>query len=187
MLLYMIRHGESVANRENYFGSWLHVSLTEKGIEDARAAGEKLRGVKFDRIYSSDLLRACQTCEYALPGCSYEKTQLLREINVGTLNGKNISWCREEYKEAFQNTVLAYGFDTFGGESRKEHRERMLSFLKILEENPAEKIIAFSHAGTIKRMLEICADTQEHLQVPCDNGSVWIFEFKDGEWKHKEN
>ncbi|EOM19248.1 hypothetical protein SSM_02758, partial [Enterococcus faecium EnGen0192] len=42
----LMRHGESEANFENYWTGWLDVSLTEKGQEQARKAGEKIKNAQ---------------------------------------------------------------------------------------------------------------------------------------------
>ena len=43
MKLVLLRHGESEANFENYWTGWLDVALTEKGMEQARTAGQKMK------------------------------------------------------------------------------------------------------------------------------------------------
>ena len=78
MLLYMIRHGESVTNPTMTHAGWAQVPLSKKGEGEALTAKEKLRGIAFDAVYSSDLLRALQTKALALPDVPVEKTHLLR-------------------------------------------------------------------------------------------------------------
>lgn len=100
MRVYIIRHGESETNRLNCWTGWLDVDLTEKGTEDARKAGKLLEGVEFDKLYASDLIRAKQTLETALPGYEYETSPALREVNVGAIAGKPLSIVTEEEKNA---------------------------------------------------------------------------------------
>src|SRR5437764_15337430 len=61
--LVLIRHGESEWNKENRFTGWKDVDLSEKGIEEARAAGQLLKteGFTFDEAYTSVLKRAIRT------------------------------------------------------------------------------------------------------------------------------
>ena len=56
MKLVLLRHGESEANFENYWTGWLDVALTEKGMEQARTAGQKMKEneLLFDHVYTSD-------------------------------------------------------------------------------------------------------------------------------------
>ena len=55
-----------------------------------------MKRISFDKIYSSDLYRARETAEIAISGCRYETSELLREINVGSLSGKLLSVLTEE-------------------------------------------------------------------------------------------
>jgi len=63
MKLVLIRHGESQWNKENRFTGWTDVDLTEKGIEEAKNAGNLLKteGFTFDIAYTSVLKRAIHT------------------------------------------------------------------------------------------------------------------------------
>jgi 2,3-bisphosphoglycerate-dependent phosphoglycerate mutase len=64
----LLRHGESVWNRENRFTGWTDVGLTDLGREEARRAGQLLRaeGYVFDVAYTSVLKRAIRTLWIAL-------------------------------------------------------------------------------------------------------------------------
>jgi 2,3-bisphosphoglycerate-dependent phosphoglycerate mutase len=66
--LVLLRHGESLWNRENRFTGWTDVDLSEKGIEEARAAGRRLKseGFDFDVAFTSVLKRAIRTLWLAL-------------------------------------------------------------------------------------------------------------------------
>ena len=61
----LLRHGESVWNRENRFTGWTDVDLSEKGVAEAVKAGETLRkeGFHFGRAYTSYLKRAVKTLD----------------------------------------------------------------------------------------------------------------------------
>jgi 2,3-bisphosphoglycerate-dependent phosphoglycerate mutase len=61
--LVLLRHGESVWNRENRFTGWTDVGLSDKGVEEARSAGRLLReeGFTFDVAFTSVLKRAIKT------------------------------------------------------------------------------------------------------------------------------
>src|SRR5689334_891846 len=61
--LVLLRHGESTWNRENRFTGWKDVGLTDKGMDEARAAGRllKAQGYDLDVAYTSVLRRAIKT------------------------------------------------------------------------------------------------------------------------------
>lgn len=96
MKLVIIRHGESEANKENYWTGWLDVNLTETGMQQAKLAGEKIRdsGIQFDAAYCSVLKRAIKTAEIILGESgqlfvSETKTWRLNERHYGALVGVN--------------------------------------------------------------------------------------------------
>lgn len=66
--LVLLRHGESLWNKENLFTGWTDVDLTEQGIAEARKAGELLKagGFSFDIAFTSVLKRAIRTLWIAL-------------------------------------------------------------------------------------------------------------------------
>src|SRR5438477_36733 len=63
--LILLRHGQSQWNLENRFTGWVDVPLSAKGEDEARAAGEKLRGRRIDVLYTSVLKRAVDTATLA--------------------------------------------------------------------------------------------------------------------------
>jgi 2,3-bisphosphoglycerate-dependent phosphoglycerate mutase len=94
--LVLLRHGESVWNKENRFTGWRDVDLTAKGVEEARAAGKLLRaeGYDFDFTYTSVLKRAIRTLNIALEEMDrlwlpVEKDWRLNERHYGALQGLN--------------------------------------------------------------------------------------------------
>ena len=66
--LVFVRHGQSEWNLANKFTGWVDVNLSDKGVEEAKEAGKKIKdaGIKFDIAYTSILKRAIKTCNFAL-------------------------------------------------------------------------------------------------------------------------
>jgi 2,3-bisphosphoglycerate-dependent phosphoglycerate mutase len=94
--LVLLRHGESDWNRENRFTGWTDVDLSQKGIEEARAAGKLLKsgGYGFDLAFTSVLKRAIRTLWIALDELDLmwipvEKSWQLNERHYGALQGLN--------------------------------------------------------------------------------------------------
>ncbi len=92
----LLRHGESTWNRENRFTGWTDVDLTEKGVEEARAAGRLLKseGFDFEVTYTSVLKRAIRTLNLALEEMDrlwlgVVKDWRLNERHYGALQGLN--------------------------------------------------------------------------------------------------
>lgn len=96
--LVIVRHGESVWNQENRFTGWQDVELSEKGIVEAKRAGQALkdRGFKFDLAYTSKLKRAIRTLNFTLDALDLDwipvhKDWRLNERHYGSLQGLNKS------------------------------------------------------------------------------------------------
>jgi len=106
MKLVLIRHGESVWNKENLFTGWTDVDLSDTGRKEAAEAGRILKeeGFDFDICYTSYLKRAIHTLNYVLEGMDREwlpviKTWKLNERHYGALQGLNKSETAEKYGE----------------------------------------------------------------------------------------
>jgi len=102
----LLRHGESTWNRENRFTGWTDVDLSEKGVEEARAAGRLLKseGFDFDITYTSVLKRAIRTLNFALEEMDrlwlgVVKDWRLNERHYGALQGLNKSETATKFGE----------------------------------------------------------------------------------------
>ncbi len=131
--LVLVRHGQSEWNLKNLFTGWRDVGLTDKGREEARAAGEKLkaRGLKFDIAYTSALTRAQKTCEIILDvlGQNDLKTirnQALNERDYGDLSGLNKDDARKKWgEEQVHVWRRSYDVQPPGGESLRDTGARV--------------------------------------------------------------
>lgn len=183
MKLYMIRHGQSTANEGRLHAGWSQVPLTDRGLEDARRAGTLLTGIHFDKIYVSDLIRAQQTMETALPGAVGVATPLLREINVGDLAGKNAQECLEIYGEKYLTDKAAHDFVPYNGENSAMHLDRIREFADLAAREEGACIAAFCHEGSIRCMLDLVLGYRhDRKEYKLYNGSVSVFELKAGRW-----
>ncbi len=104
--LVLIRHGESQWNKENRFTGWKDVDLSDKGKEEAAAAGKLLKaeGYTFDEAYTSVLKRAIRTLwltldEMDLMWAPVTKSWLLNERHYGALQGLNKAETAAKYGE----------------------------------------------------------------------------------------
>ncbi|HEX4984442.1 MAG TPA: 2,3-diphosphoglycerate-dependent phosphoglycerate mutase [Burkholderiales bacterium] len=100
----LLRHGESVWNKENRFTGWTDVDLSEKGIEEAREAGRLLKnaGFTFDLAHGSVLKRAIRTLwivlrELDLVWIPQQLSWRLNERHYGSLQGLNKSEMAERF------------------------------------------------------------------------------------------
>jgi len=102
----LLRHGESVWNKENRFTGWTDVDLTQRGIDEARRAGEALKaaGFIFDEAHTSVLKRAIKTLWLALETMDLmwipvRHSWRLNERHYGALQGLNKAETAAKYGE----------------------------------------------------------------------------------------
>lgn len=102
--LVFVRHGLSEWNALNQFTGWVDVDLSEKGVEEAKEAGRKVKeaGFEFDVAFTSVLKRAIKTCNYVLEESDQLwvpqiKSWRLNERHYGALQGLNKKETAEKY------------------------------------------------------------------------------------------
>lgn len=186
--LVLVRHGESQWNLENRFTGWIDVPLTDKGREEAKWAGEKIKSIKFDKAYTSVLERAIETLEIILKvikqeKLSIEKDQALNERHYGDLQGLNKAETAKKYGDK-QVHIWRRSYDIAppNGESLKDTAERTLPYFekKIVPDLKAGKNILVSAHGNSLRSIVMKLDklTKEQvLELNLGTGVPIVYEF----------
>ena len=153
MLVYFIRHGESENNSLGVYTGHMDVELTARGVEEARAICDKLSDKNIQRVYSSDLSRAVSTAKEAIPGCTPILDKRLREINIGSLSGKNIKDFRRNNPD-FLPYLDNRDYTVFGGERDSDVLERLGGFIAELSSESVDAVAVFCHGGLVHTTLE---------------------------------
>ncbi len=116
-MLVLLRHGQSQWNLENRFTGWWDVGLTDKGVQEARAAGQAMAkaGLDFDQVFTSVQSRAIKTANLALAEMDRAwlpmvKDWHLNERHYGALTGLNKAETAAEHGEE-QVTIWRRGYD----------------------------------------------------------------------------
>lgn len=159
--LIIVRHGQSLWNLENRFTGWTDIDLSPKGIEEAHQAGEKLISYKFDKAYTSVLIRAKRTLDIILKIIGQEDIPIeydkaLNERMYGDLQGLNKDELRVKFgAEQVQLWRRSYDVAPPNGESLKDTAERVLPYFesKIVPDLKSGKDILISAHGNSLRAL----------------------------------
>ena len=131
--LVLVRHGQSDWNLKNLFTGWRDPDLTEKGVEEARLAGERVRalGLRFTDAFTSELSRAQRTLKIMLeainrPDLPTQRSIALNERDYGDLTGLNKDDARARWGED-QVHVWRRSYDVAppGGESLRDTGARV--------------------------------------------------------------
>ena len=116
--LVLLRHGESVWNKENLFTGWTDVDLSEQGLKEAKRAGQQLKkdGYAFDIAFTSVLKRAIRTLwisldELDMMWIPVHRDWRLNERHYGALQGLNKAQTAEKYGDE-QVKIWRRSYDT---------------------------------------------------------------------------
>lgn len=164
--LVLVRHGQSEWNLKNLFTGWKDPDLTEKGVEEAKAAGRRLKdeGLKFDIAFTSKLQRAQRTNQLILTelgqrGVETIEDQALNERDYGELTGLNKDDARKTWGEG--RVLLwrrSYDVPPPGGESLKDTVARTLPYF-VREILPrvlnGEQTLITAHGNSLRALVMV--------------------------------
>jgi broad specificity phosphatase PhoE len=153
--LILVRHGESEGNRDRTFTQHVDVALTERGIAQARTAGEIVaKRFRVSRLIASPYARAYRTAELIgeVLGLEVEIEPALREQSFGVFAG-------QPYESLLSGAAYHEGprwnWRPSDGESLIDVYERAVPALeRIAEESIGQDVVIVSHGGV---MLALCA------------------------------
>jgi 2,3-bisphosphoglycerate-dependent phosphoglycerate mutase len=160
--LVIVRHGQSQWNLENRFTGWVDVDLSPLGEEEAHEAGKKLKGYKFDKAFTSALIRAQKTLEIILSemgvnNLPIEKDKALNERMYGDLQGLNKDETRKQFgDEQVRLWRRSYDVAPPNGESLKDTAARVLPYYeeKIKPELKSGKnILIVAHGNSLRALV----------------------------------
>ncbi|OGW82940.1 MAG: 2,3-bisphosphoglycerate-dependent phosphoglycerate mutase [Omnitrophica bacterium RIFCSPHIGHO2_02_FULL_51_18] len=162
--LVLVRHGESQWNLENRFTGWVDVPLSEKGIQEARDAGEKIKNEKihFDKAYTSVLQRAQKTLELILKvlgqkNIPIEEDQALNERHYGDLQGLNKAETAKKFgEEQVKIWRRSYDIAPPNGESLKDTAARTLPYFKskiMAELKKGTNLLVVAHGNSLRSIV----------------------------------
>lgn len=198
--LVLVRHGQSEWNLKNLFTGWKDPDLTEQGVTEALAAGEKLNslGFKFDTAFTSELIRAQRTCQMILDGVGQSKLNTIRDValnerDYGDLAGLNKDDARKKWgDEQVHIWRRSYDIPPPGGESLKDTAARTLPYYitDILPQVMSGKTVLVAAHGNSLRSLVMVLDglsSKEITSVNLGTGVPMIYKLNsDTSVKSKE-
>jgi 2,3-bisphosphoglycerate-dependent phosphoglycerate mutase len=161
-LLVLVRHGESQWNRENRFTGWVDVPLTDTGRREAERAGELLRGMHFDRAYTSVLQRAAETLDIILrvigqTDLPIERDPALNERHYGDLQGLNKAETAAKFgAEQVHIWRRSYDIAPPGGESLKDTAARTLPYFErviVPQLRAGADLLVVAHGNSLRSIV----------------------------------
>jgi len=186
--LILVRHGQSEWNLKNLFTGWRDPDLTEKGVEEAKAAGQRLKalGVKPDIAFTSDLTRAQHTLSLILSELGQEgletiRDQALNERDYGDLSGLNKDDAREKWgEEQVHIWRRSYDVPPPGGESLRDTGARVWPYYmteilpRVLR---GETVLVAAHGNSLRSLAMVLdrLNTETILQLEIATGEPIVY------------
>jgi len=158
MILYCVRHAESVYNGEGRIQGHANPPLSEIGLAQAAALAEGLKQFPpIDALFCSPLQRAMQTAAPIADALGLEIQQIdqLKELNVGIFQGKRWDEIMQEFpEEARAWKSLEPDYVIPGGESRRQLMHRGRAALERIRRSGFERALVVSHGGLLTAALK---------------------------------
>ncbi|NIQ04814.1 MAG: histidine phosphatase family protein [Candidatus Korarchaeota archaeon] len=155
--LYITRHGQTEWNAERRLQGWQGSPLTDLGVQQAKWLKKRLQHVNFEAVYYSPLNRTQKTAEILMQGREIPliKEPGLKEINMGTLEGKTFEEVEAMYPTVFSTFWKApHKYIPVTGESFFDVRRRVICAVEsILSKHPSGKVLLVSHGCATKILL----------------------------------
>lgn len=187
--LLLIRHGESVANKEHYFAGHKDAPLSDLGRRQAEATGEYLKDFKIDACYASDLSRAYDTGLAAVKhhGIPVIPNTHLREIHCGLWDGMTHEEIKKQFPDIYNTWMTDIGSIRMPeGETAGQVQARLWSFLTaVVNTHPGETVCIATHAFAIRcftlQVLGLPLERMMEHPFP-SNASVTTVTWEDGKF-----
>ncbi|WIY63506.1 histidine phosphatase family protein [Bacillus arachidis] len=205
--LYLVRHGETMLNTTDRVQGWADAPLTKDGIEVAEYLGKGLKGVQFEKVYSSDSGRAVETAKIVLDQNKNKNIDIvqrknLREVCFGEFEGelnhtfyetlaKANNMTLEEFRNNFDVDIMLNTAAKIDKSKQAESAEVVSKRVrkeidKIVEEVAKEgggNALVVSHGISLMALLyTISPESLNNLDGGLDNASVSKVVYKDGKY-----
>lgn len=208
--LILVRHGQSMWNKKQIFTGWTDVSLTSQGIEEIQIIAKKLKGTKFDVMFTSRLERARATLLIIMS--EQEKTGIFthehkkydaifndnqnipifshRDLNeryYGLLQGMKKDYARDKFGEKqVYEWRRSYGARPPQGESLQDVCNRVVPYftdniLPLLQED--KTILVSAHGNSLRALIKYIGNISEEdvVHLELAPGDIISYVLEDGE------
>lgn len=196
--LILVRHGESEWNAKGLWTGWMDIPLSDKGREEARSAGKKIKDLSIDIAYTSTLSRAQETADEILKEINKKDVQrvenkALNERDYGDYTGKN-KWEIQKKVGDEEFKKIRRGYDTTipNGESLKQVYDRVVPYFiqEILPKlKEGKNILISAHGNSLRALIKYLEEISDN-EVPkleIATGEVYIYRIgSNGEIEDKK-
>jgi 2,3-bisphosphoglycerate-dependent phosphoglycerate mutase len=184
----VVRHGQTEWNLKGVRQGHLDSPLTDRGVAQAKAVGERLAREKFTALYSSDLGRAVQTAQMiaSVTGHVIITDERLRERHLGIFQGLSGDEIRERFPEEHRlHRTVGPSYVIPGGESVQQHVARNVGYFnEIAEKHLGETIVVVTHGGVLSGIFRytLSIPFEAPRRFEFTNAGLSVFNYEHGNW-----
>jgi broad specificity phosphatase PhoE len=184
----LVRHAETPGSLERRFTGSTDVPLTEDGLREAAALGQRLRSVAIDAVYVSPLHRCRQTADAvtSLSGHVAVVADDLRECHFGILENYTLQEALDEHGDKLVDWFGAEGSAPPEGETWVQVGARLVRWLgEVAERHKGQTILAVTHGGPVLWLTRhITGAPHTAMAVfDIDPASVTLFQQRGDMWR----
>lgn len=185
--IFIVRHGETDYNKKGILqGRSIDSSLNQKGREQSEAFWKAYNHLRFDKIYTSSLLRSQQSvAKFIAKQPNWSACSGLDEISWGDFEGKDLSIYPDypELSKAWRSGQTQLSIQ--GGESPQEVSDRQMEVIKELLEAPEQLILICMHGKALRILLAklLEDDLSKMDDYEYTNLGLYVLEFENDQFK----
>lgn len=184
--LVLVRHGESTWNAKGIWTGLTDVPLSQKGVDEASIAAEKIKGIPVDIVFTSPLLRAKQTWEEMNKILNYLSAQnyedkALNERDYGKFTGRNKWDIKKELGDLeFMKIRRGWDYKIPEGETLKDVYNRVVPYYKkqILPKlKMGKNILISAHGNSLRALVKYLENISDNdiAKLEIATGEVYVY------------
>lgn len=183
MRLVLIRHGLTDYNLRNKYCGSSDIGINKIGKLQARAIKNKIKGLKIDKVFCSDLKRSFQTAKIIFGDCNIKiiRNRNLREINFGKWEGLNFKQIIQSYPLTYKKWLKnPFTVNIPEGEKAKNFIIRIKNELgKIIKNNRNSTVAVVGHFGVIRTILNSACKVKrkDFWRMKLNPRAIYIVEY----------
>lgn len=184
--LVLVRHGESTWNAKGLWTGLTDIGLSEKGKQEARSAGEAIKDIKFQIVFTSSLKRAAETLQEMEKVLGVKIPAVcdaaLNERDYGDYTAKNKRQVKEQFgEEKFLQLRRGWDYPVPNGESLKDVYDRVVPYYKdriLPEVKKGKNVLVSAHGNSLRALVKFLDNIPDEdiakLEIP--TGQVLIYQ-----------
>ena len=192
MIIYLIRHSQSIDDIENCYGGIADFELTEAGKNKVREREKQIRNYGIEKIYTSPYKRAYQTAQLLNKNINVEMKIIddIRELNShGIRSGVNKELAEEIFsyvykKQEYKNIGYYLGKTFLGGEDIKEFDKRVKEAINFIikDSKDLDKIAIVTHSGVHRSIFKNILNIKKKIEK-IDDVATTILEYNNNKFE----